>query len=298
MINNQGWINLYKPKNITSFQALKIIKKKFNFNKLGHAGTLDPIAEGILPIAIGKATKLIEYINHDFKKYIFTIDWGAQTTTDDNTGEIIKKSNLIPSKKDIEDNITNFIGDLEQKPPKVSSVKINGTRAYKLVREKIDFKTKPKRVFVKELKLNSITSQTATFEIECGKGFYVRSLARDFAIKLGTFGHISALKRTKVGNFVTSSSILLDDLVKIGNTQELINCIIPSIFVLDDILAYEIDNEEDINNLSLGRTINLDKFNSKYSFKKNRLIFLSNNGDIISIGKLVGNLFRPNKILI
>ena len=298
MINNQGWINLYKPKNITSFQALKIIKKKFNFNKLGHAGTLDPIAEGILPIAIGKATKLIEYINQDFKKYIFTIDWGAQTTTDDNTGEIIKKSNLIPSKKDIEDNITNFIGDLEQKPPKVSSVKINGTRAYKLVREKIDFKTKPKKVFVKELKLNSITSQTATFEIECGKGFYVRSLARDFAIKLGTFGHISALKRTKVGNFVTSSSILLDDLVKIGNTQELINCIIPSIFVLDDILAYEIDNEEDINNLSLGRTINLDKFNSKYSFKKNRLIFLSNNGDIISIGKLVGNLFRPNKILI
>ena len=298
MINNQGWINLYKPKNITSFQALKIIKKKFNFNKLGHAGTLDPIAEGILPIAIGKATKLIEYINQDFKKYIFTIDWGAQTTTDDNTGEIIKKSNLIPSKKDIESNIANFIGDLEQKPPKVSSVKINGTRAYKLVREKIDFKTKPKKVFVKELKLNSITSQTATFEIECGKGFYVRSLARDFAIKLGTFGHISGLKRTKVGNFVTSSSILLDDLVKIGNTQELINCVIPSISVLDDILAYEIDNEEDINNLSLGRTINLDKFNSKYSFKKNKLIFLSNNGDIISIGKLVGNLFIPNKILI
>ncbi len=297
-MNNQGWINLYKPKNITSFQALKIIKKKFLLKKVGHAGTLDPTAEGILPIAIGKATKLIEYINKDLKKYNFTIKWGVQTTTDDETGTILKSSNLIPSKNDIEKKLDDFIGNIEQKPPKVSAVKINGERAYKLVREKIEFKTNYKKVFVKKLKLKSITNNTATFEIECGKGFYVRSLARDLAIKLRTYGHICSLKRTKVGNFVTSSSILLDDLIKIGNRQELINLILPSVSVLDDILAYEIGKKQDIKNLALGKSINLDKIDCKNSSNKDQLVFLSNSGDIISIGKLVGNLFRPKKILI
>ena len=297
-MNNQGWINLYKPKNISSFQALKKIKKKFFLNKLGHAGTLDPEAEGILPIAIGKATKLIQYINQDLKKYNFSIKWGKQTTTDDETGEVINSSDLIPSKNDIEQQLKYFIGHIDQKPPKVSAVKINGIRAYKLSRERIEFNTNYKKVFVKNLKLNSITSNTASFEIECGKGFYVRSLARDLAIKLRTFGHISTLKRIKVGNFVISSSILLDDLIKIGNRQELINLVLPSISVLDDILAYEIENEQDIKDLALGKSINLYKLTSNSSFSKDKLVFLSNNGDIISIGKLVGNLFKPKKILI
>ena len=137
MNSKQGWINLYKPKNITSFKAIKIIKKVFHINKIGHAGTLDPMAEGVLPIAIGKATKLIPYISIINKEYEFTITWGSQTTTDDAEGKILFESNYFPKKKEIEKIIINYFGYINQIPPKVSAVKINGRRAYKLFRDKL-----------------------------------------------------------------------------------------------------------------------------------------------------------------
>ena len=148
--------------------------------------------------------------------------------------------------------------------------------------------------------IDHITNKTS-FKILCGKGFYVRSLARDLAIDLHTYGHISSLKRSKVGKFNERTSILLDDLLKIGQMRKQINCIIPSISMLDDILAYEIEDKLDMNNLSYGRSIKIDgdkiiNFPSINLDKKN--IFLSNKGDIVSIGKLDGNLFKPNKILI
>ena len=130
----QGWINLYKPKNISSFKAIYKIKKKFSIKKIGHAGTLDPLAEGILPIALGKATKLIPYINNNIKNYNFTIKWGAETSTDDSEGEILFTSNNLPKLEDIEKKIKNYIGYIKQVPPNVSAVKINGQRAYKLSR--------------------------------------------------------------------------------------------------------------------------------------------------------------------
>ena len=132
----QGWINLYKPKNISSFLAIKKIKLRLNINKIGHAGTLDPLAEGILPIAVGKATKLIPYVSKTNKTYEFTIKWGQQTSTDDIEGEIIKSSNKIPTKNEILNKIKLFFGEIEQVPPNASAVKINGRRAYNLFREK------------------------------------------------------------------------------------------------------------------------------------------------------------------
>ena len=122
----QGWINLYKPKNITSFKAINSIKKNFQITKIGHAGTLDPMAEGVLPIAIGKATKLIPYISIMKKEYEFTITWGSQTTTDDSGGKILFESNYFPTKNEIENKIINYLGYITQTPPKVSAVKING----------------------------------------------------------------------------------------------------------------------------------------------------------------------------
>ena len=136
---NQGWINLYKPKNISSFHAINKIKKKFSINKIGHAGTLDPLAEGVLPIALGKATKLIPFITKKSKIYNFTVKWGLQTSTDDSEGEILFKSENIPSLEEIKNKIKNFHGQLMQVPPKISAVKINGQRAYKLDRQKMDF---------------------------------------------------------------------------------------------------------------------------------------------------------------
>ena len=301
MISKQGWINLYKPKNITSFKAINSIKKKFSIKKIGHAGTLDPMAEGILPIAIGKATKLIPYINIKKKEYEFTITWGSQTTTDDSQGKIMYESNYLPTKTEIEKKINSYLGYINQIPPKVSAVKINGQRAYKLFRENEKFTIEPKKVFIEKLNITEHNTHKTSFKILCGKGFYVRSFARDFAIDLKTYGHISSLKRSKVGKFTEKTSILLDDLIKIRQRHKEINCISPSISMLDDILAYEIEEQLDIDNLSFGRSIMIDEkkiinFSSTNLDKKN--IFLFKNGDIVSIGKLDGNLFKPNKILI
>ncbi len=296
----QGWINLYKPKHISSFKAINKIKKKFLFTKIGHAGTLDPSAEGILPIALGKATKLIPFVNNHEKIYNFTVKWGIQTSTDDSEGQILNSSKNIPSLQDIKKKIKNYCGNISQVPPKVSAVKIQGRRAYKLVRESKSFEIPPKNVFVNDLKVLTHNLDTTLFKIKCGKGFYVRSLARDLASDLKTFGHISALERQKVGKFNKATSILLDDLLKIRQRHNEINCIKPTISMLDDILAYEIIDQKDLVDLSFGRSINIDVkyFNNKTSNLDKKTIFLSHSGDIVSIGKLIGNLFKPNKILI
>ena len=301
MISKQGWINLYKPKNITSFKAINSIKKKFSINKIGHAGTLDPMAEGVLPIAIGKATKLIPYISNMNKEYEFTVTWGIQTTTDDAEGEILFESSYLPKKKEIEKKIINYIGFISQIPPKVSAVRINGKRAYKLFRENKKFTIQPKKVFIEDLCITDHSINKTSFKILCGQGFYVRSLARDLAIDLKTYGHISSLKRSKVGKFSEKNSILLDDLLKIGQTHEEINCISTTISMLDDILAYEIEEKLDIENLSFGRSIKIDErkiINPSSINLDKKNIFLFKKGDIVSIGKLDGNLFKPNKILI
>ena len=301
MILKQGWINLYKPKNITSFKAINSIKKKFSINKIGHAGTLDPMAEGVLPIAIGKATKLIPYISNMNKEYEFTVTWGTQTTTDDAEGKILFESVYLPKKKEIEKKIINYIGYINQIPPKVSAVKINGKRAYKLFRENKKFMIQPKKVFIEDLCITDHSTNKTSFKILCGQGFYVRSLARDLAIDLKTYGHISSLKRSKVGKFIEKNSILLDDLIKIGQMHGEINCISTTISMLDDILAYEIEEKLDIENLSFGRSIKIDErkiINPSSINLDKKNIFLCKKGDIVSIGKLDGNLFKPNKILI
>ena len=301
MSDIQGWINLYKTKNITSFKAIQKVKKIFNIKKIGHAGTLDPLAQGILPIALGKATKLIPYINNNLKIYNFTITWGSQTSTDDSAGDILFKSDNLPKLNEINQTIKNFFGHTKQTPPQVSAVKVNGQRAYKLARQNKNFKIFPKDVFVKNLQVVNHKLTETLFKIECGKGFYIRSLARDLALDLKTFGHISSLERVKVGKFDTQTSILLDDLTKIVQRHNLINCIKPTISMLDDILAYEIVDQRDLEDLRLGRSIKIDENKLKQSLSKSldkKVIFLSNKGDIISIGKLIGNLFKPNKVLI
>ena len=296
----QGWINLYKPKNISSFKAINKIKKKFLLKKIGHAGTLDPLAKGILPVAIGKATKLISFVNNDIKKYYFTVSWGIQTSSDDSDGEILNRSNVFPELKEIEKIKNNFLGPVSQVPPKVSAIKINGQRAYKLFRKKQDFSISPKEVFVKKIEVLTHKIDKTSFSLECGKGFYIRSFARDIATQLGTLGHISSLERVKVGNFTIETSILLDDLLKIGQRLDDFNFIKTSVSMLDDILAYEIEDKKDLNELSFGRPIRIEEeYIKKFSSEKiDKNFFLSNNGNIVSIGKLEGNLFKPNKILI
>ena len=240
-------------------------------------------------------------INNSNKTYTCTVNWGSQTSTDDTEGEILLKSNKLPKINEILSKLPNFIGKYKQTPPKVSAVKVRGQRAYKLARKNINFEILPKEVEVSKLEVVSHEKFNTTFIINCGKGFYIRSFARDLGRELQTYGHISFLERTNVGKFDKKSSILLDDLLKIGQRQLEINCIISSISMLDDILAYEIVDPDDIKNLSFGRSIKINENSSKYFHSKSidkKIFFLSYKGNIVSIGKLIGNLFKPDKVLI
>ena len=300
MNNFDGWINVYKPTSITSFEVIRKIKKQFKILKMGHAGTLDPIAEGVLPIAVGKTTKLISLINDKIKNYEFEIKWGEQTTTDDKEGKIIELSQNIPSKEIVEQNLKNFIGEILQKPPMVSAVKINGKRAYQRFRNNEIFETKERLVRVYSLKLiDQSRDIISKISIECGKGFYVRSFARDFGEFLNTKAHIYSLKRVRVGNFTEKNSILLDDLLNMSEMAVGIRGFHSSMSVLDDIPAFEIDNNEMLEGISCGKKVRVNTFLTQplvLSNKKN--YFATNKGKIISLGEMDGFFFKPRKVLL
>ena len=302
MSNIQGWLNIYKPLNISSFAIIRIIKKKFNIDKIGHGGTLDPLAEGILPIAVGKTTKLIPFINSDVKEYEFEIKWGEQTSTDDKEGIIIQRTDNIPTLENIKTKLKEFRGIIMQKPPKASAKKIKGQRAYNLLRQNIDFEVEEKSVQIFETKIINWEKELITkIKIKCGKGFYVRSFARDLAEKLDSKGHIHSLKRTKVGKFNINNANLLDDLLKIGQRLHEFRGFHSSVSMLDDILAYEVDDEESKLNLSHGKAINIDinlLNNPPLNLVDRKVVFLTNKGRVLSFGKLDGDLFKPDKVLI
>ena len=302
MNDEQGWLNIYKPLGLTSFTVVKQIKKKFKLNKIGHGGTLDPLAEGILPIAIGKATKLIPFINSNIKDYEFTIKWGEQTSTDDSEGKIIAKSKNIPTGEQIERALKLFNGEILQKPPKASAIKINGKRAYKLLRDNISFEVTEKKVFLHSSKILDSSKKLITkIKITCGKGFYVRSFARDLAENLATKGHINSLKRSKVGNFNEKNANLLDDLLKIGQRLSGFKGFHSSISMLDDILAYEINDEKNKLSISQGKSILVNPnnlTNPLLNSTDRKIVFLTDKGKVISFGKLNGDLFKPDKVLI
>ncbi len=302
MSNIQGWLNIYKPLNISSFAIIRRIKKKFNIDKIGHGGTLDPLAEGILPIAVGKTTKLIPFINSDVKEYEFEIKWGEQTSTDDREGKIIERTDNIPTLENIKIKLKEFRGIIMQKPPKASAKKIKGQRAYNLLRQNIDFEVGEKNVQIFETKIINWENELITkIKIKCGKGFYVRSFARDLAEKLDSKGHVHSLKRTKVGKFNINNANLLDDLLKIGQRLHEFKGFHSSVSMLDDILAYEVDDEESKLNLSHGKEININinlLNNPPLNLLDRKVIFLTNKGSVLSFGKLDGDLFKPDKVLI
>ena len=302
MSNIQGWLNIYKPLNISSFAIIRRIKKKFNIDKIGHGGTLDPLAEGILPIAVGKTTKLIPFINSDVKEYEFEIKWGEQTSTDDREGMIIERTDNIPTLENIKIKLKEFRGIIMQKPPKASAIKIKGQRAYNLLRQNIDFELGEKNVQIFETKIINWENELITkIKIKCGKGFYVRSFARDLAEKLDSKGHVHSLKRTKVGKFNINNANLLDDLLKIGQRLHEFRGFHSSVSMLDDILAYEVDDEESKLNLSHGKEININinlLNNPPLNLLDRKVIFLTNKGSVLSFGKLDGDLFKPDKVLI
>ncbi len=239
-----GWINLDKPIGLTSTQAMAKVRRALNAQKAGHAGTLDPLATGILPIALGEATKTIPYIQDSLKTYSFTITWGQQRDTDDAEGDVIETSDARPTEEAINAALPAFTGDIKQTPPRFSAIKIDGQRAYDLARGGEDFEIKSRQVYIERLELLKTRTDEADLIMVCGKGTYVRSLARDLALKLGTFGYISALRREAVGPMNSQSAILLDKLQEMGNIAAVNEALLPLQTALDDIPALALRADE------------------------------------------------------
>jgi tRNA pseudouridine55 synthase len=243
-----GWIVLDKPTGITSTHALGIVKRLFKADKAGHAGTLDPLASGILPLAFGEATKTVPYVMDGAKAYRFTVAWGFETNTDDSDGEMVNSSARRPSRAEIEAILPKFMGVIFQTPPQFSALKVDGERAYDLAREGETVKLEPREVEITALRLVGQTEDAATFEAECGKGTYVRALARDFGRLLGCFGHVSALRRTKVGPFTETEALSIEDLQAAGEegpqSADLKSCLQPVERALTAIPSVAVGNHE------------------------------------------------------
>jgi tRNA pseudouridine55 synthase len=238
-----GWVVLDKPIGMTSTHAVAIVKRLFQAKRAGHAGTLDPLASGGLPIALGEATKTVPFVMDGRKRYRFTVTWGEERDTDDTEGRATATSPLRPSREAIAALLPQFTGLIEQTPPQYSAIKIQGERAYDLARDGEVVALKPRPVEIHELTLvKQEDNDRSVFEAECGKGTYVRALARDLGRLLGCFGHISALRRTLVGPFVENDMIPLEQLEALcdraaSGGASLADALLPVETALDDIPA-------------------------------------------------------------
>lgn len=241
-----GWLNLYKPKNISSAKFLSKIKYHFKGSKVGHTGTLDPLAEGVLPVAIGEATKLTDFLVSARKKYYFTMQFGARTDSADSGTEIIERTDNKVELKDLELALKKFIGEIEQTPSKYSAIKINGTRAYSLARSGQDFEMPARKITIYDIKLISFDekNQQASIECECSKGTYIRTLAEDIAFSLNNLAFVIELRRILVGKFLEHDSIKLENSREDFSLNALQEKLLPVDYVLDDIPV--IDALEDV----------------------------------------------------
>ena len=244
-----GWIILDKPVGIGSTPCVSRVKRALRDAglkkpKVGHGGTLDPLASGVLPIAIGEATKLAGRMLDATKTYDFTISFGAETDTLDAEGEVIATSDHRPDEKDILDTLAGFTGTIEQMPPAYSALKVDGKRAYDLVRagEAVDLQSRTVTIF--ELRLFTASRDGATLSATVSKGTYIRSLARDIALAVGSRGHVTMLRRTRAGPFDLSQAISLDKLDEMAKARTLNEGVLPLAAGLDDIPALLVTSEE------------------------------------------------------
>ncbi|MFJ5367633.1 tRNA pseudouridine(55) synthase TruB [Bosea sp. CER48] len=207
-----GWVVLDKPVGMTSTHAVAVVKRAFSARKAGHAGTLDPLASGLLPIALGEATKTVPFVMDGRKAYQFTVAWGTQTNTDDTEGSVIATSDKRPDEAAIAALLPRFTGTILQTPPKFSAIKIAGERAYDLARDGEEVELEARPVEIDALSIVSHDGATTTFEAECGKGTYVRAIARDLGLALGCLGHVAHLRRTRVGPFAVTEAASVETL--------------------------------------------------------------------------------------
>lgn len=250
-----GWICLDKPYDLGSTQAVSAVRRIFNAQKAGHAGTLDPLATGILPIALGEGTKTVPFLMDADKAYRFTIEWGRTTASFDREGATTATSDVRPTREAVEAALPEFIGEIQQVPPIFSAVKVDGERAYDLARAGEAVELKPRPVMVHDIRVvDAPDADHVELSMECGKGTYVRAIVRDLAEKLGACGHVSALRRTRVGPFGEDAAIRLELLEDLGHKARCSEALLPVETALDDIPELAV-TAEDAFKLKQGRSI-------------------------------------------
>lgn len=282
-----GWLILNKSEGMTSTQAGGAVKRIFGQKKIGHAGTLDPFACGVLPLALGEATKTMPFLMNRPKSYKFTLFFGTQTTTDDIEGEVIATSEHRPALQDIQSALSLFTGSIQQTPSIYSAIKIKGKPAYARARAGEEIDMPSRQIEIHTLTLDHYDGESATLNVRCGTGTYVRSLGRDLALHLGTVGHLVMLQRTCVGNFNIDNAISLENIKKISDNS-LACVLLPIRSVLDDIPAVSVSLQKAVK-IRHGQAVEIDEVNSL------SISVLCDN-KLIALGHVQDNLFYPNRV--
>ena len=292
-----GWLILDKPQSMTSTHALNKVKRLFDADKAGHAGTLDPLATGVLPVAFGEATKTIPHVMDSVKGYRFRVAWGAETDTDDAEGQVVKESAERPTREAVEALLAQFIGTIMQTPPRYSAIKIAGERAYDLARDGEQFDIAPRAVEIARLEIvDAPGADSCLFEAECGKGTYVRALARDLGRLLGCFGHVAELRRTRVGPLTESDAISLESLAELSNSaggrEALVKALRPVETALDGIPALAVSGS-DAAELKRGKSIILRGRDAPIH---SGLIYATSRGTLVALGEVERGELKPTRV--
>ena len=300
-----GWVNLDKPLHLGSTDAVARVRRLFNAQKAGHAGTLDPLATGVLPIALGEATKTVPFVQDGSKTYRFTVAWGAATATLDREGAVTATSDRRPSVAEVEAALPALTGAISQTPPAFSAIRIDGERAYDLARAGEPVALAARTVHVQRLRIaDAPDADHVTLEADCGKGVYVRALARDLAAALGAEAHVAALRRTRVGPFTDAEAIPLEFLLDLGYERAASEGLLPVETALDDIPALAV-TAEDAFRLSQGRSIVLlprqvEALRSDLGLdadpKARRIVSAMEGSRIVALGELKAGRVEPVRV--
>lgn len=290
-----GWFVLDKPIGMTSTRAVSAVKRLFGAQKAGHAGTLDPLATGCLPIALGEATKTMSQVMDARKRYRFTIAWGRETDTDDTEGRVTATSDIRPDQTAIEAALKQFIGTIEQIPPAFSALKIDGDRAYDLARDGEKVELEARQVEIDRLELVAIPdADHAVLEVDCGKGTYVRALARDLGRTLGGYGHVSALRRLGVGPFSDPGLITLDTLTEASEEggSEACDALLAPVEVALGSLASVAVQSGDANRVLRGQPVII----RGAAVPPAGPAYATGGGQLLAIGEIAAGSFHPKRV--
>lgn len=289
-----GWLVVDKPEGVTSTQVVGKARWALQAQKAGHAGTLDPLATGVLAIAFGEATKTVPYITDALKAYRFTIRWGIATSTDDREGEVVATSDARPCREEIEAALPAFTGEIMQTPPKFSAVKVEGARAYDLARDgqEVDLKARP--LWVESLTLIATPdADHAELEMVCGKGGYVRAIARDLGEALGCHGHVAGLRRIWSGPFEAEDGVSMEELEAMRDDPEAVKRLHPVETGLDGVPEVKV-NALAVANLRQGRAAQVVATDAEYGDE----VWASHNGEPIAIGVYKAGMIHPSRVFV